>query len=400
MSKFLCPYHFEEVDTRDICFRCINPDPSKCEREVDKELSEYWRMHVERKMPRVIKPEVPFYKSRVSRAKCPECGMVSPKMICPVCHNELPHTVGEVKDYMFALIGAKQAGKSVYIATLINALAQQIGQRLNASLMALNEETIARYRDEFYRPIFQNKEVVKATLSAATSDGLKHPLLYRFGIEEKGIFGNRNNKVATFAFFDTAGEDLNSIEIMRREIKYTSNAQGIIFLLDPLQISAVRDQLPHDTVLPHVHTEPAEIVTRVINLIREDRQMPEKDLIDIPVALAFSKIDAILPIIRPDSRLNSASVHSDSFDIKDFELIHSEMRSHLESWIGPEFDTIVRHNFQTYGYFGLSALGAAPTGDGRLTEVVSPRRIEDPFLWLLWKKKLIKGRREKSKLGV
>ena len=130
-----------------------------------------------------------------------------------------------------------------------------------------------------------------------------------------------------------------------RGIKYISNAHRLSSF-SILQISAVK-QLPHDTVLPHVHTEPAEIVTRVINLIREDRQMPEKDLIDIPVALAFSKIDAILPIIRPDSRLNSASVHSDSFDIKDFELIHSEMRSHLESWIGPEFDTIVRHNFQT-----------------------------------------------------
>ena len=41
-------------------------------------------------------------------------------------------------------------------------------------------------------------------------------------------------------FFDTAGEDLNSEEIMSSVNKYIIQANGIILLIDPLQFDSVK----------------------------------------------------------------------------------------------------------------------------------------------------------------
>lgn len=394
MANFICPYCFEKCDTRDICFRCINPNPSDCPLEGDEAFSKYWRFASTRQMPHIIKPDVPFYKNRLSHAICPSCNTKTTKMICPHCHNPLPHTTGLVEEYMIALVGAKAAGKSHYVAVLINALRQYIGQKLNASLVALNDETIIRYRDEFYKPLYEKKEVLFFTRSAEIE--LKHPLMYRFSMGRESKFGKQKHTAVTLVFFDTAGEDFKSLDIMRREIKYISNSRGIIFILDPLQISAVRDRLPDDTILPDEHTQPEEIVTRVINLIREDHQIPETELINIPVALAFSKVDALRSLFPPDSMLNRASPHGAQFDINDYELLNSEMQAYLQEWTGPGLNNIMEHNFQHFAYFGLSALGAPPASDGKLTDAVSSFRIGDPFLWLLWKNKLIKSRKNKA----
>lgn len=392
MPKTICPYCCEEFNARNIWFRCINPNPGECPNEEDIEYSKYWdksSLASIQSLSRIIKPDIPRYKSIPTSALCPKCNTKTTKMICPICHNELPHTTGRTKEYLIALIGAKEAGKSVYIAVLINALKQYIGQKLNSSLVALNDETIKRYQKEFYEPLYEKKELISATLPATAV--LKSPLIYRFSIGKKNIFGMGGHNVVTLVFFDTAGEDLNSIEIMRREIKYISNSSGIIFLLDPLQIPAVRDRLPEDTVLPTEYTQPEEIVTRVVNLIREDHKISENELIKIPVAVAFSKIDAITSIFHQGSALSRASPHEDQFEIDDCEIVSSEMQAYLQEWIGPNLNNIMDHNFKHFSYFGLSSLGATPDG-GKLTEEVSPFRIGDPFLWVLWKNKLMKGR--------
>jgi GTPase SAR1 family protein len=318
--------------------------------------------------------------------------MDTTKMVCPVCHNELPHSVGEVEDCSIALIGAKDAGKSIYIGALIHEINQRIGLNLNASLVALNEQTLQRYRQDFYTPLYQDKHVIATTISATAE--MKHPLMYRFSIKTKGKFGQQKQRVVSLVFFDTAGEDLKDIDVMRREIKYISNSSGIIFLLDPLQIPAVRDQLPAGTVIPDIYTQPDDIVMRVIKLIREDRQIPETKPIDIPVSLAFSKIDALRTILAPDSKLNAASVHGSGFNVADHEMVHNEMGAYIQSWIGSNLTTTMDHNFNQYGFFGCSALGSSPTSDGNLTDSVSSYRIEDPFLWLLWKNGLIEGQKK------
>ena len=231
-------------------------------------------------------------------------------------------------------------------------------------------------------PLFEKKEIIQGTISAEAER--KHPLIYEINRQKRSITG-------LMVFFDTAGEDLDNIDTMRTEINYITNSSGIILLLDPLQIPAVRDRLSKDSILPEEQTNPVDIVIRVINLIRERNNLPKRQLINIPIALAFSKIDALRSILPPDSSLNRASTHDGKFDIDDSELVSSEIQAYLHEWIGPELNNLVENNFKHFSYFGLSALGSNPDVNGKLIEEISPFRTEDPFLWLLWKNKIIKG---------
>ncbi|VTR20136.1 Uncharacterised protein [Actinobacillus pleuropneumoniae] len=49
--------------------------------------------------------------------------------------------------------------------------------------------------------------------------------------------------------------------------------------------------------------------------------------------------------------------------------------------------------FSNTAYFAVSALGSNPV-DQKLQSVVSPIRVDEPFIWLLYKLKYIQGRED------
>lgn len=118
-------------------------------------------------------------------------------------------------------------------------------------------------------------------------------------------------------------------------------------------------------------------------------------LIDIPVAVAFSKIDAVESLIDPSSCINYPSSHVSKgyFDLADFEDVNGTMESLVRNWGGENFANQLSSNFKEYAYFGLTALGCNPESN-RIAKL-RPHRVEDPFLWLLYKYKFIKGEKRK-----
>ena len=74
----------------------------------------------------------------------------------------------------------------------------------------------------------------------------------------------------------------------------------------------------------------------------------------------------------------------------DFQAINSEMMALLDDWGGQDLVHQVRTRYAKYGFFGLSALGCNPHGTKQIPRVL-PRRVEDPFLWLLAENKLIRA---------
>ena len=107
----------------------------------------------------------------------------------------------------------------------------------------------------------------------------------------------------------------------------------------------------------------------------------------------FSKFDAVKPLIDEQSQLNAEPRHHKGFDVIDFRAINSEMMTFLKRWGGEEIVQMVETRYRNFGFFGLSALGCNPHGDDKIPHV-SPKRIEDPFLWLLAQNRLIKARKK------
>jgi len=390
MRRLVCPYCFERFHRSEMLFRCLNPNPAQCSPEPDAALANYQRLNIPPKLGRVFSTSSQWRKARV--VEC-SCGVKTSKLVCPFCHNDLPSQFGSTDVHTIALIGAKEAGKSHYIAVLVNELTNRIGMSFNASLNALDEQTIRRYRQDFRRWIYVDKVTIPPTVTARQQgSSVRYPLTYRFSIKRRGWLPFNGLHVSSLVFFDTAGEDLDHIDQMSTETKYLANSDGIIFLLDPLQIPSVRHQLPNNTLLPQENTDPIDIVGRAATLIRDMRGMRATDPIDTPVALAFSKIDSVRPLFDPGSPVHHASSHNGKFDVVDGQQMSDNMRAYLSQWIGNGLDLFMQHNFKNYSYFGVSSLGSHPDSQGRLGSGVAPFRVEDPLLWILFKLGIVQGK--------
>jgi len=385
--KEICPYCFEYFYIKDTPFRCSSP-PSRCAPEPDTVYQSVWADS--RPIGKVLKPTGNI-KERFSQSRrCGSCGHQSHKRLCPHCHSELPHTTGQFKNYIFAVIGAKEAGKSHYIAVLINQIRKQLGPDMNMLLEPMNDETIRRYRNDFYNPVYNDKKIIETTKSAVADRSVQQPLVYSITFSGKGWFGNDRIKNAfILVFFDTAGEDLNDEDVMSTVNKYIYRSNGIILLIDPLQLLTVRDKLSNGTALPKVNTETADILNRTTRLIEKGHELKPTDKLKTPLAISFSKFDAVLPLIDPQFQLQAAANHENGFDIDDFEAINSEMMSLLDKWNGQDIIQLTQTRYVKYGFFGLSALGCNPHNTRKIDRVV-PHRVEDPFLWLLAQNKIIK----------
>ena len=133
-------------------------------------------------------------------------------------------------------------------------------------------------------------------------------------------------------------------------------------------------------------TRPDDIMTRVSELIRNDRKMSSTAKIDVPVAAVFSKFDAIVPLIPPGNTILEASPHCDAgvFVMSDWHNVNSEIQSLLKTWGATAFVQQLDLNYTNFSYFAASALGIdnSPRNDGRIDRP-RPHRIEDALLWIL-----------------
>jgi hypothetical protein len=80
--------------------------------------------------------------------------------------------------------------------------------------------------------------------------------------------------------------------------------------------------------------------------------------------------------------------HQNGIDLADLTAVDGEMQSLLDKWGGGYLLNQVRARYSHHRFFGLSALGCNPHATNRIPRVL-PRRVEDPFLWLLYRHGLI-----------
>lgn len=370
-----CPLCFDRINVSDIGFKC---DAPSCRGS-----SEIFRN----------KSDIPLLE-KLGLASAPKrmmhsCGNMATTRICPKCKQEIPTVIDDLSDLSIAIIGAKEAGKSHYVAMLIHWI-KRMGSEFGWNLTALTEDTIRRYQEEFFHPLFVNHESIKTT-QAIRGVGRASPLIYSLRLG-KGLFSKR----IMLVFFDAAGENLEQTDSLWYINRYIYNASGIICLLDPLQLRRVREGLCKkysEDELPLQNAETDVIINRVEALIRKNTNVGAS--IKIPLAVAFSKMDfvkdASVNAAEIYKRLSDETRHHGVFNESEFADIDGLMRA----WVDEVDDTAnimaQCENFATNGFFGFSAIGCNPKGNNERLEH-DPRsfRVEDPFLWILKNHGLIK----------
>ena len=364
MAKFTCPYCYGLHNLDDCKMKCsynIAGTDKKCKKNLPKEDDEW--------IPQMYKRQ------------CLSCKEARKRIYCPTVGKEIPTEFLSGESLTISLVGAKASGKSNYIGVLIDEIKRKMARSFNTSLSVSCDETSKRFYDAYYKEPLSAGDVV-----AATDAGEMPPMIFPLRFMDKK---DRIVNSAILTFYDTAGENLDNEDEMLIYNRYIPNSRGIIFLVDPLQITGIRKQLEGKMPLPNQHSDATEVLSRIVENIRNVRNI--RGSIDIPIALVFTKLDVLekYNILPEDSIIREESRHLElgAFSSAEFSGCHIQMRDVLENWFDAELIQLVK-NFSKYAYFGVSALGSNPINN-RVSEV-QPKRVLDPLLWLLAENKYIK----------
>ena len=388
-----CPYCYEEISRQQLWFRCtgrISRSGKRCPPKVDTVL------RVRTGFSGALPPAFAA-GGRRGEARCPECEGETRIRICPVCHSRLPVHFGKVGSRLIVPVGAKEAGKTVFMTVLVHELMHQTGQRFNAAITGADEYTRQRFASEYERPLYRESRLLAPTTTAA-GDRSQPPLVFRFTNEEPlprllngrlgqvGPLANRDPQHTLLSFFDTAGEDLRSQQSIEQNVRCLGAADSVLLLLDPLQMRGARQLAAPGTLLPtpgSADDEPAAVLERVTDLLSGAGGKPDKR-ISKPLAIAFTKMDTLLHGLNETSPLLRSPPKEPYFDERDSLAVHTEIQRLLARWEGTRIDKVAQLNYRTYRYFGISALGETPTPDNRVSpRGIRPFRVASPVLWIL-----------------
>lgn len=383
-QKVVCPFCFYDFPLQELRFRCMTPNCSG--REKDTVYAEA-RGYSPAVMGRVLAQPKRLFSVGVPQGMlCDLCKITSHSRLCPYCHFELPHDVGQIDQRIIAIIGGRATGKTHYIASLITRLQHEVGKEFGLAVRMLGDDTQERWERDFYTPLFINKTVLQPNQPAEIDPQVKTPLIFRLTFGSGGV-----RRVLNLSFFDSAGEDMTSLVTMSLQNRYILHANGIIFLLDPLQIPSLRQQLPQANVpAADVKASPEYIVGRLRDLFERELHLPATRKVKTPVAFALSKVDTLFSLLEPGSELQHPGLHQGHLDLADVQSVHTEIENYLATWINPNFCNIIHDSFACYNFFGVSSLGRQPDAQNRLADV-TPLRIQDPFLWILYQLGIVKG---------
>lgn len=407
-KDYVCPYCFTKVNMANIHYVCTGPSCAKTfaatafstknsaqmgyvskdgQFEIDREKSLFNGR--DPYGPDAIKAKQHIIRN--SSGTCDVCRRPVYMRVCPTCHNMIPPGAEEEGNRIFVILGPKGVGKSHYIAVLINQLKTVISSEFNGVLNAANDTTTLKYREVYYHRLFEEKKKLQPTLSFEDSEDAREPMIFYLR-----ILNDEKPQTFTFAFFDTAGEDLVSTDrMMSLNLNaFISMASGIVFLVDPLQVKSINQKIHVDNK-PAVGPNVADILNNVSQIIRTNKKLKAKEKIDIPLAVSLTKCDVLFKATEDEEEskvlfgLNS-SLHIPreygKYDAENFDQINAELEEYIRRTIGVEFLQTVR-GFKDSSFFAVSALGCNPTGSA-LPRGVSPMRVEDPFIWLLHKEGL------------
>ncbi|WP_315120213.1 TRAFAC clade GTPase domain-containing protein [uncultured Clostridium sp.] len=394
-----CPFCFKKFKTEQVVFRAShfeNGDP-EYEKAVDELLNEYNKKVGKGVLgeinPIIIPKDLPEKnKTRVDGVLIEirdKYDVATSERLCPFCHNELPITSGRGPSKIISVVGASQAGKSVYMTTLLYTLEKYSCERINSSLIAGS----SLYNDE----IRENQEKIfeKNIMLDPTPKQHVEPLIENMKFKD--------DKIApiTFIFYDIPGEGMTDKDYIEKHGEHIKNSDGIIFLVDPLQMRTLRKKLSlvnreMKGDFTEKYQEPKDII---VYLFENFISKQSKEKTNIPTAIVVTKSDMLINLndeeyINANSNIFRNYDHSGFFNLNEFENIDGEVRKFL-SKADASFKGAMDTYFGVTGYFAVSSLGCNPqnlkidSGNS-----VNPLRVDEPFLWLLYQMNYLDGGRQ------
>lgn len=397
----VCPYCFSRFEPDEVVFRAAHhrEDDEDYALGEDEKLNQYrerFGLDSVHDMEAILHPEdVPeeqrIYSDHVLIGLNDRYNVVTRKRLCPNCHNELPITAGKVPSNIISIVGASQVGKSVYMTSLIHTLQHITADHFDAACMPLNAEISRKFRTLYEEPLFERGDLLAST----QKEKMQEPFIFQF------VFKDESKPPLTLVFFDVAGEGMVDQDYLGLHGQHIKNSAGILFMVDPLQIRSIRERIrlqsrgEEENWIPQ-YDEPRDVV---LTMFGDFIAYQEKNKTDIPTAVVLTKSDMLHSLaeedgeyLRSNSNIFNNMVHRKWLNLTEFNNIDGEVRRFIEK-VDKPFKGTMDVYFSNTGYFAVSALGSNPVNQ-RIQGVVTPIRVDEPFIWLLYKLKYIEGRED------
>lgn len=322
-------------------------------------------------------PPVPFLGSIRKRARCPASQEPTTNRVCPNCHKSLYSRFGEGSDRRLTLIGAKNAGKSNYIAVLVQELANKIGGRFGFAMQRMDQHTSDVYDSRYYGPVYRLGQRVEGTDRVRRRQDAIAPLVF-------GLNSISGNNLATISLFDPPGEGVINERNVERFHHFVFNSHGLVLLVDGEKLvtgGGHGDEFREATTV-------LEVAVRQLEADRTWRRRLRPYL-----AITVSKADMLRGLSDLPAEILKAPSYDHDFDEAGYRRVSSEVETLIRRRGGGNFCRIAKAAFgpDHVGFFLVSSFGSNPDPRTGRIPVLDPLRVVDPFLWLMTRTGIIES---------
>jgi len=205
-------------------------------------------------------------------AECPKCGFVlSGTASKPLC---------------VPIVGGRSSGKTAYITAFSYDFIEKVAPRNGLEITHYNDDT-----KRFYESEIKNDYISGTTRMTKTEMDLRQASSKAFSFL---IHNEKLNPDRLVQIYDVAGESFVNNTENEEQLQYTY-CHGIIFMLDPLSVPAVRNYLDesiNEIDKSSLGTLDADIVLDAfMNKLREITGQSTNSIFNMPIAVVISKGD-------------------------------------------------------------------------------------------------------------
>jgi len=395
--EIVCLYCFRNFSPEKVHFRAVDTVDAAVDRKLDIYRARF-RLNTAGELPPALVPDEfseanKGYLRGVLSSLRDNADNLSTKRLCPYCHNNIPANAGFSQSTVISIVGGRQVGKSVYLTSLIHILKNVTSTRFDISCTPFTNEIARKFKFDYEDPLTEKGYLLEPT----QLDKRQEPLVFTVS------FVDGTKPEINIVFFDIDEEYMLDVGYMEIFADHVRNSAGLIFLVDPLQFRYISRKIQilnrMDLDLSIV-SEPAETLGDMVEsfVIRQ-----QNGTTNTPMAIVLTKADLLEALsyegeyIHPRSNIFNRFTHSGHFNLTEADILNYEVDEFIQI-VDPNFRNTLKRRYPQLGLFAVSALGAHPDVVRQRVSNFAPVRVDEPFLWILYKLGFVEGFYEGTRL--
>lgn len=328
-------------------------------------------------------------------------GYVCTGYACPHCRLKLPPFFHQTEQHIISLVGVPSAGKSYYLASMLNELKKEFARDFGISFRDADPVNNAPLNDMSLR-ILSARTPQEAYIGKTRLRGrLYHKVWQRhhfINMPRPFVYNlNKGNDSYSVVLYDNAGENYapgqDSSQLL--STNHLSKSSGILFLFDPTANPGFRTMLkghtdPQLRHMLHLPGRQSTFLAETEMRLRTRLNLPPNKKINVPLAVIVGKSDIWNHLLGPEPLL--PIVRNGMYVPAHVDINSARIRQLLFN-AAPATCTNAEAISDNVRYFAVSSFGKSPiefkdeeTGAiliGPESGELRPSCVTDPLLWVL-----------------